>query len=198
MLPDFLGPHFFESPEMRWIQQLIERSKLGLSFFGKTKATVGPLIEVLPKLNPFERILGILRILQALAKSHEYHILNASGFSFEVVQQDNVRLNRVLNYVREHFKEPLSIPEMADYTSMTEPSFCRYFKGTTGKSFIQFLNEYRLVHAVKLLSEENMSIQEVCYASGFNNYSHFTKLFKQFQGRTPSDYRKSVKHLVTE
>ena len=85
---------------------------------------------------------------------------------------------------------------MADMVSMTVPSFCRYFKKITNKTFTQFVNEYRLVHASKLLAEQPMSITEVCYESGFNNFSHFNKLFKAFTGQNPSEYRNQLKAVL--
>ncbi len=77
--------------------------------------------------------------------SNEYVILNADGFSFEVKGRDNDRINKGLNHLRKHFQEVITLTDIADQVSMTEPSFCRYFKKLTSKTFVQFLNEYRLV-----------------------------------------------------
>ena len=81
---------------------------------------------------------------------------------------------------------------------MTVPSFCRYFKKVTQKTFTEFVNEFRIVHACKLLSEERHNISEVCFESGFNNFSHFNKLFKLKTGKSPNAYRKSVEKVVYE
>ncbi len=81
--------------------------------------------------------------------------------------------------------------------SMTVPAFCRYFRKTSGKTFIQFVNEYRLVHAAKLLHEKQISITDVCFESGFNNFSHFNKQFKKFTGKSPSVYRNELKVVLT-
>lgn len=196
MLPDFLGPHFFDVPEMSGIKQLLERSKKGLSFYGTTKIEVGEKIESLIEYDSFGRIIRLLDILRELAVSAESNILNAEGFSIEVEKQDNDRINIVLNHIRKHFQEPIALEEMSDLISMTVPSFCRYFKKVTGKTFTRFVNDYRLVHAAKLLSEEQLSITEVCFESGFSNYSHFTKQFKDFSGKTPSNYRSEVKQIL--
>jgi AraC-like DNA-binding protein len=80
---------------------------------------------------------------------------------------------------------------------MTEPSFCRYFKKTTSKTFTQFVNEYRLVHASKLLAEKQMAISDIAFEAGFQNVSHFTRLFKQFTGMSPSAYRHEMKNIVS-
>jgi AraC-like DNA-binding protein len=181
---------------MKNIQLMLDRSKRGLSFFGETKLKVGAKIEQLIHYNSFDRIVKLLEILKDLSHSNEYTILNAEGFSMEVEKQDNDRINIVLNHVRKHFQSQIGLNEMSDLISMTVPSFCRYFKKLTGKTFTRFVNEYRLVHAAKLLSEEQMSITEVCFESGFSNYSHFTKQFKDFLGKSPSNYRSEFKQVV--
>jgi len=53
-----------------------------------------------------------------------------------------------------------------------------------------------LVHASKLLAEKPMSITEVCFESGFNNFSHFNKSFKAFTGQNPSEYRNQLKAVL--
>ena len=58
------------------------------------------------------------------------------------------------------------------------------------------MNEYRIVHATKLLAESNMSIADVSFECGFNNFSHFNKLFKNFAGKSASKYRSEMKNLI--
>jgi len=134
--------------------------------------------------------------LNILATSTEINVLNAEGFSMETEVKDNDRINVVFNHVKTNFKEDISLEEIADLVSMTVPSFCRYFKKITNKTFTQFVNEYRLVHASKLLAEQPMSITQVCYDSGFNNFSHFNKSFKAFTGQNPSEYRNQLKTVL--
>ncbi|WP_424963416.1 AraC family transcriptional regulator [Ekhidna sp.] len=196
MRPDFLGEEFLRIPEMKHIGALFERAKKGLSFYGKSKESIGKKIISLPKKDKFDQVLSLLDILRDLSISQEYSILNANGFSMVAAPQDNDRLNAVLNYVRNNFQQPISIAEISEIVSMTETSFCRYFKKITSKTFTQFLNEYRLVHASKLLAEKEISITEVCFECGFSNYSHFVDQFKSFTGKSPSNYRKSIQQVL--
>ena len=152
--------------------------------------------EILEYQTDFQRLLSILNILNILATSTEINVLNAEGFSMETEVKDNDRINVVFNHVKTNFKEDISLEEIADLVSMTVPSFCRYFKKITNKTFTQFVNEYRLVHASKLLAEQPMSITQVCYDSGFNNFSHFNKSFKAFTGQNPSEYRNQLKTVL--
>lgn len=196
MKTDFLGTDFFNIPEMKNIQDLFEVAKSGVAFHGKTKKKVGEKMEILEYQSDFQRLLSILNILNELGGSKEFTVLNAEGFSMKTEVKDNDRINVIFNYVKTNFKEEINLGEMADLASMTVPSFCRYFKKVTNKTFTQFVNEYRLVHASKLLAEQNMSITEVCFASGFNNFSHFNKSFKAFTGQNPSEYRNQLKTVL--
>lgn len=196
MKADFLGQTFFDIPEMKKIQNLLEVAKGGIAFSGSTKRILGDKMEELEFQNDFERILSILHILNELALSDEYKVLNGEGFSLETEVKDNDRINIIFNYVKNNFQEDIALIEIADMVSMTVPSFCRYFKKVTNKTFVQFVNERRLVHASKLLNEQTKSITEVCFECGFNNFSHFNKSFKAFTGQNPSEYRKQLKTIL--
>tara|TARA_R110002012_G_scaffold321191_4_gene548030 strand:+ start:17884 stop:18756 length:873 start_codon:yes stop_codon:yes gene_type:complete len=196
MKHDFLGNDFFNIPEMKKIQAIFEVSKGGIAFYGKTKKKIGEKIEILEYQTDFQRLLSILNILNELANSNEFKILNGEGFSMETSIKDNDRINLVFNYVKTNFKQEITLEQIADLVSMTIPSFCRYFKHITKKTFVQFVNEYRLVHASKLLAENASSITEVCFDSGFNNFSHFNKSFKNFTGQNPSEYRNTLKKVL--
>ena len=196
MKSDFLGTSFFQVPEMQSIQQMFNRARLGLAFYGKTKDEIGARLERLPGLDPFHKLIELLSILETMAQSTEYDILNADGFALEVGHQDNDRINVIYQYVRENFQRTIKLEEIAMEVNMTVPAFCRYFKKISRKTFTQFLNEYRVVHACNLLVQSNLSISEVCLDSGFNNFSHFNRLFKEHTGKSPSAYRKNLKILV--
>jgi AraC-like DNA-binding protein len=196
MKTDFLGNDFFDIPEMRKIQNLFEVAKGGIAFSGSTKKKLGDKMEHLQYQTDFERLLSILDILNELSFSNEFKVLNAEGFSLETEIKDNDRINTIFNYVKSNFQEDIPLAVIADMVSMTVPSFCRYFKKITNKTFVQFVNERRLVHASKLLTEKHMSITEVCFECGFNNFSHFNKSFRAFTGQNPSEYRKQLKTVL--
>jgi AraC-like DNA-binding protein len=196
MKTDFLGDTFFDLPEMASIKRLLQVAQRGIVFSGETKKRVGAMMEEMEDQSDFNRLMTQITVLNELATTKEFRILNADGFSLLSDVKDNNRINEVFNYVKRHFKEEIPLEEMASITNLTIPSFCRYFKKITHKTFTQFVNEYRLVHASRLLAEQPMSITQVCYESGFNNFSHFNKKFKAFTGQNPSDYRKELKTVL--
>ena len=195
--PDFLGVDFFKIPEMSVIGKLFERANKGILFKVPTKELVGPKILQLEDHSGFERISLFLEILNDLAQSQDYELLNADGFSFETEPQDSEKIDKVYKYVNANFTSHISLDDIAEVVSMTVPAFCRYFKRVTNKTFTELVNEYRIVHATKLLSESNLSITDICFECGFNNFSHFNKLFKKFTGKSASKYRGEMKLMLS-
>jgi len=187
MKRDFLGEGFLEIPEARNIRKLFETAKGGIVFTGRTKRKIGEKMEVLEYLTDFRRLLGTLNILDELGASKEFRVLDADGSDVPNGSRDNDRIDGVFDYVREHFRMELTLDDISGLAGMTKTAFCRYFKKITGKTFVQYVNEYRLVHASRLLAERPMSVAEICFESGFN------RSFKAFTGTGPTEYRKLSK-----
>lgn len=195
-MPDFLGKDFFKIPEMMAIDALFERAKKGIRFNLEIKQRIGAKIEQLVDLQGPSRITSFIEILNDLATTDDYTLLNANGYAFEATRQDSNKIEIIYKHINDNFKEHISLDEVAGIVSMTEPAFCRYFKKSTGKTFTKLVNEYRVVHATKLLAESTMSITDISFECGFNNFSHFNKLFKEFTGKTASIYRSEMKDLI--
>ncbi|MBT7816674.1 MAG: helix-turn-helix transcriptional regulator [Polaribacter sp.] len=195
-LPDFLGKDFFKIPEMAAIATLFERAKKGIRFNIEIKQRIGAKIEKLIDLEGANRITSFIEILNDLATTNDYTLLNANGFAFEAIRQDSNKIEIIYNHINDNFKEHITLDEVSNLVSMTVPAFCRYFKKSTGKTFTKLVNEYRVVHATKLLAERNMSISNISFECGFNNFSHFNKLFKEFTGKSASIYRSEMKDLI--
>jgi AraC-like DNA-binding protein/mannose-6-phosphate isomerase-like protein (cupin superfamily) len=191
MKNNFLGEYSLNIPELSDIKRLFEMSKLGISFHGETQKSIARQLVKLLKMTEFNRLIEILKILQTLATSQDFTLLNPVGSRFEFSHQDKDRIERVYEFVATHFQKEITTDEVADLVSLTVPSFCRYFKKITQQTFIEFLNEYRINQACKLLTINNI-VSDVSFACGFNNLSHFTKTFKHITGKTPRDYRKGL------
>ena len=83
-----------------------------------------------------------------------------------------------------------TLDEVAAVAKLVPNSFCRHFKSRTGKTYTQFLTELRIGHACKLLLDNRISIKQLCYESGFNNFTCFHKNFKTITGKTPQLYQR--------
>lgn len=196
MKENFLGKDFFEIPEMADIRQLFQRALSGLSFHGHTRWEVGQILQNMVEMDNFWKMVELLRALQIMADSQEVWPLHINYLSLEVKPQDHQRMQSVYDFVEKNFQRPFTLDEAARVISMTPPAFCRFFKKLNHKTFIEFLNEFRIAHACSLLSEKHISIAEVSFESGFNNLSHFNKHFKLVTGVTPTQYRQDLRQFI--
>ena len=194
--PEFLGDLFNKLPEMKNIAQLVERAKKGILFKKEIKEIVGPKIEKLPKYEGIKRVTKLLEILELLALSADYVLLNENGYMFETQPQDSSKIDKIFKYVNKNYQEHITLDEIADHVSLTVPAFCRYFKKVTGKTFTRFVNECRVFYATKLLTESQSSITDICFECGFNNFSHFNKVFNDIIGKSASKYRGEMRLII--
>lgn len=99
---------------------------------------------------------------------------------------------QALTYVQRHFGEVLRLQDVARSCRMNLYEFSRSFKRTYGLTFREYLCQYRLKLSQEMLTNPNVTISEVANAAGFRNASHFTRLFHQRIGVTPSQYRTNL------
>lgn len=100
------------------------------------------------------------------------------------------KMKIVIKYVENHYAEKITIAQIADVVGFSESHFMRYFKETMDTSFIEYLKDYRLAMAARLLQASDSSILEVSEEVGFENLSYFNRAFKNRYNMTPSQYRK--------
>ncbi|NJB85839.1 AraC-like DNA-binding protein/quercetin dioxygenase-like cupin family protein [Lewinella marina] len=187
--PSFPNYEFLDLPEMRRVKELMHRARNGISFHGTTRMVQGGRLERLIDLPPLGRLLLLVDILNELANSTEYESLNAEGFHLEIETHGYDRFNQLQEFIGANFDRDISLDEVAGVAAMTVPAFCRYFKKTTGKTFVTFLNDFRIVYSCKLLADDHSTVQNVAFDSGFNTVSQFNRAFKKHTGMTATEYR---------
>lgn len=101
------------------------------------------------------------------------------------------KMKTVLKYVEEHYTEKLTIDDMAKLTFYSKSHFMKFFKVHMGTGFTEYLNDYRLAMAARLLKSSDESILMIAEESGFDNLSYFNRIFKRKYGVSPGSYRKS-------
>jgi AraC-like DNA-binding protein len=186
---DFLGDTFLFTPEMAKIHQVLQKAQRGLEIYGSLREKIVGMMLEIRSLKGMDRLLQLLAILNLISKSEKYHVLSNKGPSVGINENDPKRINKIYEYVMNHFKEPISIEEASDLIHMSPSTFCRFFKKRTRNTFTYFLNEVRISYACKLLIEEDLSITEICYESGYNNISYFNRQFKAHKKLTPQAFR---------
>lgn len=187
--PDFLGERLFDAPEFSEVAELFARARSGLSFHGQTKEDVGRELARLSTLPPFERLLLLLSIFQRLAGSDEVTKLHGQPVAGAYNLDEQQRLKRLTHLVAEHFSRRIELHEAADLVGLTEAAFCRSFKRMTQLTFTQFVNQYRIHEAQRLLLTDH-SVTDAAMACGFESLSYFNKVFRSITRENPLAFKR--------
>ncbi|MBU3131922.1 AraC family transcriptional regulator [Clostridium gasigenes] len=102
------------------------------------------------------------------------------------------KLDNVMRYVEKNYSDKIVLDEIANVAGFSKFHFARFFKENTGMTFIDYLNNFRISMAEWTLINEDCSITEVSFKTGFNSIKTFNRVFKQLKGCTPMEYRKIV------
>ncbi len=102
------------------------------------------------------------------------------------------RILEVVTYINEGFASELTLTNVAERFYMNPSYLSRLFKQSTGFTFSEYLNKYRVKKAVELLMTTNKNVTEIALATGFNSSNHFCKTFKGIMRVSPLTYRRSL------
>ncbi len=192
---DFNGIRLFDLPENYQIKKLLDKSASGLRIYGNTFDKVGALMQTLLTAKGPDRLALLLKILQEIADSSELEVLSNDGYVNKNADNEVDRMNRVYEYIMNHYQSDITLTKAASVACMNEAAFCKYFKKRYNKTFIQVVSEIRISYACRELMKDDSNITDVCYQSGFNTFSNFTKTFKRLTGSSPREYRMKIKKL---
>lgn len=190
-----LGDHLMEKEEMVLLRKLFKKSSRGLEFYGETKLKVIALMKELPNLNGLAAFIQVLKILNLLAATREYHFISHNEYVEPFKKDETDRMSSVYEYILKNYRKKIHLNELADLLYMTPTSFSRYFTTANNKGFAKFISELRVKHACKLLTDTDLSITTISERSGFKTLSNFNKQFKDEMKKTPSDYKKEFLNI---
>ncbi len=188
---DFWGQTFLNVPENKIIKHTLNNAKRGIQISAEKEPVIGELIEQIVSAEGHTRIILLMEVLALIGSSSSGKLLSSVGFKCNFDEGDKYRIKLIYDYSFANFKDKILLEEIAAIANLTPNSFCRYFKAKTSKTYLQFVTEIRISHACKLLLEDEISIKQICYESGFNNFSSFHSAFKLITGKTPLSYKQS-------
>ncbi len=100
-------------------------------------------------------------------------------------------LKPVLEYIENHYMQPITVAELAEIAELSTSHFSFYFKNMIHRSAIDYINYYRIERACQLLTTTQNSITDIAYQVGYNDSSYFCRHFKKYKGITPQKYREN-------
>ena len=167
--PDLFSESFINKNQFDSIRRMLERAQKGLCF-------------------PMSAIMKVYSMLE-----EESRTLSSSSFAKIDIHADSRRVQKVQEYINQHYKEEIRLNNLADMVGMTAVSFSRFFKLRTGRSLSDYIIDIRLGFAARLLVDSTMSVAEICYDCGFNNLSNFNRIFKKKKACSPKEFRENYR-----
>lgn len=173
--------------EFSFFEELFSQAKGGLHF----DIPHAKLIQLIKNLEDADNTLKLIKFFEILyyLKNQSSRILSGDGFTVQKLNSRETRINKVKNYINDRLTRPVSLSEVAGYMQMTESYFCRWFKKNTGKSLVNYINKLRVEMVCRELKLTDKTISEIAYANGFENISHFNRIFKKLKEVSPRKYR---------
>lgn len=173
---------------MKPLKELLTNASRGILFANETILEIAPRLQNISQCSGMEAFIELMAVLHILSVSENQKFLSPLPVNSPDYDSSD-RLQKVLQYIAQNYKEKIKLEQVAGILNMTEVTLSRLMKQRTGKSFIDFLNDYRIGFATRWLTETNQSIAEIAFRSGFYNISNFNRIFKKNKGCTPGEYR---------
>ncbi len=189
--PLFLGEYFDKISFSQLSSLVIELNKN--EFGKKIQPLLDEIIEQKTNFQPNELI-----IKGNVAKFFGLFLSEISYNEKDIHQKDKLKIKnieKVLDLIHHSYSEQITIDLAAQVAGYGKSNFCKIFKSTTGVTFHQYLNSYRIDRSKFFLKHTDMSIFEVGEMVGFNDSKTFCRVFKEITGTTPKGFSKSKNTL---
>lgn len=195
---DFAGPELFRLPEMRGIRRMFDDSVRGLEFDTGRIPEALTLMDKAFDARGAKRVCAFLELLAFLADSPRRTLSTESDFDSKAFPCDT-RINDALRHIQRRLAagHPARLADVASKVNMTPQSFSRYFKRTTYKRFIDYVNEVKVGKACRALLNTDKTVSEICFESGFNNLSNFNRQFQKVKSMAPAAFRQLAHETTT-
>ena len=198
--PVFLGGHFKSVFETKYLNPVIQNKHLDmLPLRGETE-TQKRLLQKLHQLSVLQSNMDVE--LQTRNLLSEIWLLlldelkNTQLKSTPPKNQD--RILTMMAYIQENYPRKITLQEIADASAVSTRECLRCFQTSIGQSPMEYLVEYRVQAAAKLLETTDLSVTEIAMRTGWGSNSYFTKMFHRLTGKTPNAHRKEYLALQSQ
>ncbi len=189
----FLGDFFLNIPEIEPLKKMLQKSKRGITFHGKTRESINNLMKKMVNQNGVQRLASLITIFDILSSNSKYELLASPNYE-QSIQAANCsdRFSKITEYIMRNFNNDISLHEIAAVANMGVTAFCNFFKQHHKVTFVEYLNIVKIGHACKLLGEKDQNVVEIAYHCGYNTLANFNRQFRKIKNMTPSEYRKTL------
>ncbi len=104
----------------------------------------------------------------------------------------NDLIRQAKEYIDRHFQKDMSLDDISRELNISPYYFSKLFKEETGENFVEYVTGRRMERAKQLLKNPDLSIKEVCVEAGYSDPNYFSRIFKKYQGVSPTEYKENV------
>ncbi|WML32869.1 AraC family transcriptional regulator [Clostridium sp. OS1-26] len=101
-------------------------------------------------------------------------------------------VKKAIDYINKNYHKSITLDDISKELNINKCYFCSLFRGETGKTYSQYLNELRIEKSKELIAAENLPLLHIALSVGFNNQNYFSMIFKKFTNMTPLEFRNSI------
>ena len=189
---DFLYSEHFDC--FSFVKNIIDGECMINEFFpadsGKGYDALREVFEAIGENRPSCKFLVVSAFYKFFAAVYEEKLYTQSvGERAPTNDKGIIMLKTILAFLRENYDKPLTLESISQTIEKSPKYVGAFFKRMTGKTPIEYLNEYRIEKAARKLRLTDMSVTDVAFSSGFSDLSYFIKTFKRIKGVSPGKYR---------
>lgn len=173
--------------------RLLARGRRGLAFPPPAARAFTPRLRALPREEGLRQLGHLPLLLDDLARTDGARELSSQAMVSDFASAGAHPIDAVIRFLSTRYRGRVTLAEAARVAGLSVSAFCRFFRRTTGRTFVEHVNEMRLAEACRLLAGSSRGIADIALDVGFSNLSHFNERFRRHRGMRPGDYRRAFR-----
>lgn len=176
-------------PELKVMMDFYVNQRQAFAINGITAEYVRDAFYNMREMHESERLLSFLNILNKIYQSGDLSPIGLPRLRNAHIAIPRMRFHIVSRLITGNYSRRLTLTEAAEAVDLSPTAFCNAFKAMTGTTFNNYLLNYRMQAASKLLTTTLLNISEIAYRVGFNDAPHFSRTFAKYFKMSPRQYR---------
>jgi len=175
--------------ELAEILQPFGNQQEALTFSSADNKTLAQTLLMMRLQSSAEQLINFFHLLLLMSHSKDRQVVGRQ----ETIDPDKRLMESIQTYIGCNAHRSITIERIAQHVGMNRQQFCEEIKRLTGRTFVTYLNEYRIEQVCTYIREKRYkSVAEAAYNAGFNDVSYFHRLFRNIKGITPGEYAASI------
>ena len=193
----FLGGHFKSIFETKYLNPIMHNKKLEIMEFRSGDTEQEEMLKKVRQLSALQKKenteLQTRNLLSEMWLLVMQQMKNEENSGFPVKKVNQERIQTMMAFIQQNYKEKISLEDIALSASVSRRECLRCFQNCIHKTPYEYLQEYRIEEAKKLLRNTDIPVMDIAFQTGFTDGAYFGKVFKNACGKTPGSYRKNAR-----